>query len=52
MTKEELNLIYPNKDYDVKIDQEALKRDINMVIIGNVDSGKSTLMGHILHKMG
>ena len=23
-----------------------------MVIIGHVDAGKSTLMGHLLHKMG
>ena len=23
-----------------------------MVIIGHVDSGKSTLMGHLLYKMG
>lgn len=25
---------------------------MNLVIIGHVDSGKSTLMGHLLYKMG
>ena len=29
-----------------------MKRDINMVIIGHVDAGKSTLMGHLLFKLG
>jgi len=27
-------------------------KDMNMVVIGQVDAGKSTLMGHILHKTG
>lgn len=25
---------------------------LNLVIIGHVDSGKSTLMGHLLYKLG
>ena len=28
------------------------KKDINMVIIGHVDSGKSTIMGHLLTNLG
>jgi elongation factor 1 alpha-like protein len=35
----------------VKID-ESKNNDINMVIIGHVDAGKSTLMGHLLHLLG
>lgn len=27
-------------------------RTINLVIIGHVDSGKSTLTGHLLYKLG
>lgn len=30
----------------------AHQNKLNLVIIGHVDSGKSTLMGHILLKMG
>jgi len=39
-------------DYGFKIDEESASKDINMVIIGHVDAGKSTLMGHILFKLG
>ena len=35
----------------MKID-ESKNNDINMVIIGHVDAGKSTLMGHLLHLLG
>jgi elongation factor 1 alpha-like protein len=35
----------------VKID-DSKNNDINMVIIGHVDAGKSTLMGHLLHLLG
>lgn len=31
---------------------QPLDNNINMVIIGHVDSGKSTLTGHLLYKMG
>ena len=31
---------------------EAQPNRLNLVIIGHVDSGKSTLMGHLLFKMG
>ena len=33
-------------------DKENLKKQVNMVIIGHVDAGKSTLMGHLLYKFG
>ena len=47
-----LNQIYGNVDYGVFIDTEEVKKDINLVIIGHVDAGKSTIMGHLLHKLG
>jgi elongation factor 1 alpha-like protein len=47
-----LNQIYGNCDYGVSIDEKEVKKDINLVIIGHVDAGKSTIMGHILHKLG
>jgi elongation factor 1 alpha-like protein len=36
----------------VSINTEEVKKDINLVIIGHVDAGKSTIMGHLLHKLG
>jgi len=47
-----LNKAYGDVDYKVGIDLEEAKKNINMVIIGHVDSGKSTLMGHLLYKLG
>ena len=52
-----LNQIYPEVNYatDIKHGNEELADDskrINLVIIGHVDSGKSTLMGHLLYKLG
>jgi Elongation factor Tu GTP binding domain len=50
-----LNQIYPDVQYADIITGEESKQDgnrLNLVIIGHVDSGKSTLMGHILFKMG
>lgn len=47
-----LNATHPDVDYKIDIDREALKRAINMVIIGHVDAGKSTLTGHLLFKLG
>ena len=51
-----LNQIYPEvhyqiQGYDVE-EMAAHSNKLNLVIIGHVDSGKSTLMGHILLKMG
>ena len=37
------------------MDNKAIEEEskmINLVIIGHVDSGKSTLMGHLLYKLG
>jgi polynucleotide 5'-kinase involved in rRNA processing len=49
---EVLNQIYPEVQYAVDIkagsdEQLAESKRINLVIIGHVDSGKSTLMGHL-----
>jgi len=46
-----LNQIYPEVHYaDEKLlhSLEEENKTINLVIIGHVDSGKSTLMGHLL----
>ena len=47
-----MNSEYPKINYNIELDQENLKREINMVIIGHVDAGKSTIMGHLLFKLG
>lgn len=49
MPRDVLNADNPDKDYGIVVNKETLQRNINMVIIGHVDSGKSTLMGQILH---
>jgi elongation factor 1 alpha-like protein len=38
----------------IKADQqnEGTKRNLSMVVIGHVDAGKSTIMGHLLHLCG
>lgn len=54
-TPSELNAMkYPKIDYKIKAESESQdgKTDINIVIIGHVDSGKSTLMGHLLYDLG
>jgi elongation factor 1-alpha len=47
-----MNKLYDDVDYGIVYDVEAAKKKINMAIIGHVDSGKSTLMGHLLTKLG
>lgn len=42
---------YPKIDYKLQ-DTTDDKQNINLVIIGHVDSGKSTLMGHLLYLVG
>ena len=37
---------------ELKIRQETGRQLINLVVIGHVDAGKSTLMGHVLYKLG
>ena len=49
---ETLNAVHPQVKYDCDIDMDAMKRAINMVIIGHVDAGKSTLTGHLLYALG
>jgi len=39
---------YPKIDYGVKYTTQEEKPTINIVIIGHVDSGKSTMIGHLL----
>lgn len=46
-----LNKIYPEVQYSA-LSVQPIDNNINMVIIGHVDSGKSTLTGHLLHKFG
>lgn len=38
------------KEYEKR--QEGCKELINLVVIGHVDAGKSTLMGHLLYQLG
>lgn len=45
-----LNRAYPEVQYTNNITRED--NNINLVIIGHVDSGKSTLTGHLLFKLG
>jgi polynucleotide 5'-kinase involved in rRNA processing len=47
-----LNRAYPEVSYKTthKFDEE--QPSLNLVIIGHVDSGKSTLTGHLLFKLG
>jgi len=45
-----LNKKYPEVEYQNNITRED--SNINLVIIGHVDSGKSTLTGHLLYKLG
>lgn len=52
VSKEQMNKLYEDVDYGITYDVEAAKKKINMAIIGHVDSGKSTLMGHLLTKLG
>lgn len=50
-----LNQNYPDVSYADQNFLSAMEQEnktINLVIIGHVDSGKSTLMGHLLFKLG
>ena len=50
--KTDLNSIkYPKISYKIN-NKKNERNDINIVIIGHVDSGKSTLMGHLLYLLG
>lgn len=50
-----LNQKYPDVTYqDIKSEDNYAEENlmINLVIIGHVDSGKSTLVGHLLFALG
>ena len=51
-THEELNEIYPKLERKDIIYEAETTKHLNLVIIGHVDSGKSTTMGHLLYKLG
>lgn len=51
--KAALNEAYPDIEYCKPGElRDVEDRDLNIVVIGHVDSGKSTLTGHILYKLG
>lgn len=51
--KNTLNETYPEISYLKTEEISAVEdRNLNLVVIGHVDSGKSTLTGHLLYKMG
>jgi hypothetical protein len=45
-----LNRTYPEVSYNIQDTSED--RNMNLVIVGHVDTGKSTLTGHLLYKLG
>lgn len=48
-----LNEAYPEINYCKPEELNDVEdRDLNIVVIGHVDSGKSTLTGHLLYKLG
>lgn len=51
-TLADLNQIYPNIEYKCLKTSETTDESINLVVIGHVDSGKSTTMGHLLFNLG
>jgi GTPase len=46
-----LNRAYPEMQYK-HAEHQPTDNNVNIVIIGHVDSGKSTLTGHLLFEMG
>jgi translation elongation factor EF-Tu-like GTPase len=61
VSHEKLNQIYPEVSYQLSKGHKTVQEEshvhqglpnMNLVIIGHVDSGKSTLMGHVLFKKG
>jgi polynucleotide 5'-kinase involved in rRNA processing len=51
--KSVLNETYPEINYCKPEELTDVEdRDLNIVVIGHVDSGKSTLTGHLLYKLG
>ena len=50
--KATLNRSYPEVTYQTNQNVVEDTNSLNLVIIGHVDSGKSTLTGHLLYKLG
>ena len=54
--QQKLNETYPEVQYNYNneniVPNEEEKNNLNIVIIGHVDSGKSTLTGHLLYELG
>ena len=50
--KATLNQSYPEVTYQTNQNVVEDTNSLNLVIIGHVDSGKSTLTGHLLYKLG
>jgi len=48
----DMNKIYPTIEYKCIKESETKDETISLVVIGHVDSGKSTTMGHLLWKLG
>ena len=45
--------VIPRDIYDSERGKDANTKDLlNLVVVGHVDSGKSTLMGHLLVELG
>eukprot|EP00357_Protocruzia_adherens_P026148 CAMPEP_0115008036 /NCGR_PEP_ID=MMETSP0216-20121206/21634_1 /TAXON_ID=223996 /ORGANISM="Protocruzia adherens, Strain Boccale" /LENGTH=646 /DNA_ID=CAMNT_0002375289 /DNA_START=99 /DNA_END=2039 /DNA_ORIENTATION=- len=49
---QELNADYPDVSLPDKVDSSLHDSMLNLVVFGHVDAGKSTLMGHLLFKLG
>ena len=47
-----LNKPHEEVNYGVEVDLDEARKEMNLVIIGHVDAGKSTLMGHLLIDLG
>lgn len=47
------NKSYPKVNYDesIEVSKKGEQVNINLVVVGHVDSGKSTLTGHMSHLM-
>jgi elongation factor 1 alpha-like protein len=55
-SSESLKKTSKSSKFRVDVHEEFLKRGtkerLNLVVVGHVDAGKSTLMGHVLLKLG
>lgn len=49
-SKAKLNRLDPAKEFQAR--KDGGKEYLNLVVVGHVDAGKSTLMGHVLYQLG